>query len=222
MPPVANRNRRPYAAMLALACAGAFALAGCGDSDDADNGQTAAGDATTETSEAPAGGRAGNGDGGDGPRLSGNRARARQAAVAIDDVYSGIDKAVEAGVSSVDVPVGETLKSAGDDSDLAHVCDLMTEAAQRQTIVYAKRSAGLADVTWTCERATGLLLRRARQTGGENATLTARIVSVDASGDRAIATVQSGGKNGQRAQITLVREDGKWKLGAMPSGGGGG
>ena len=75
-------------------------------------------------------------------------------------------------------------------------------------------------MNWTCEKATGLLLRRARQSGGLKRSLRARVVGVNVEGDRATASVRFGGK-GPISSVPLVKEDGEWKLAASPSGGGG-
>ena len=139
----------------------------------------------------------------------------------VDKVYEGFGAAVDAGVAKTDVPAGNTLEAAEGNESLSSVCDLMSEEAKRQTIVYAKRSAGLADVEWTCEKATGLLLRRASQAGGLKKSLSAKIVGVNVKGDRATASVRFGGK-GPISTVPLVKEDGEWKLAASPSGGGGG
>ncbi|HEX2070156.1 MAG TPA: hypothetical protein VHF90_00725 [Thermoleophilaceae bacterium] len=153
------------------------------------------------------------------PALTGDPQEARQGVAAVDEVYEGFDAAAEAGVAAVDVPALQTLETADENESLTNVCDLMSEEAKRQTIVYAKRSAGLADVEWTCEKATGLLLRRARQTGGLKRSLQAEVVGVNVDGDRATASVRFGGK-GPISSVPLVKEDGEWKLAASPSGGG--
>jgi hypothetical protein len=156
----------------------------------------------------------------EGPALSGDAEEAREGVAAVDDVYEGFGAAVDAGVAAIDVPAGNTLEAADDNESLTSVCDLMSEEAKRQTIVYAKRSAGLADVKWNCEKATGLLLRRARQSGGLERSLRAKVVGFNAEGDRGTASIRFGGK-GPISSVPMVKEDGKWKLAASPSGGGG-
>lgn len=156
----------------------------------------------------------------DAPDLTGDAEEAREGAAAVDDVYQGFGAAVDARVAATDVPAGNTLESADGNESLTSVCDLMSEEAKRQTIVYAKRSAGLADVEWTCEKATGLLLRRAKQSGGLKRSLRAKVVGFNADGDRGTASIRFGDK-GPISTVPMVKEDGKWKLAASPSGGGG-
>ena len=211
---------------LSLAAAGAAACGGDdGDSQDA-------GDATSQTqTQADTGDRKGGAKKGDrakpapkpssGPALTGDPEEAREGVAAVDEVYEGFGEAVDAGVAATDVPAGNTLEAAEGIESLTNVCDLMSEKAKQQTIVYAERSAGLADVDWTCEKATGLLLRRAQQSGGLKKSLRAQIVGVNVEGDRATASVRFGGK-GPISTVPLVKEDGEWKLAASPSGGGGG
>jgi hypothetical protein len=155
-----------------------------------------------------------------GPALTGDVEEAREGAAAVDDVYAGFGAAVDAGIASTKVPPGNTLEAAEGIESLTGICDLMSEEAKNQTIVYAKRSAGLAGVDWTCEKATALLLRRARQSGGLKRSLRAEIVGVNVEGDQATASVRFGGK-GPISTVPLVKEDGEWKLAASPSGGGG-
>ncbi|NLT04750.1 MAG: hypothetical protein GXY03_00420 [Solirubrobacterales bacterium] len=230
-------DTRPAAALAAALLASA-ALAACGGGDD--DSDTAASGQTAPTAEpgsggdgAPAsgggkrkGGGGGSGGGGavagggaSGPALSGDPAEARQAVESVDGVYDDFAAAVDSGISATDVPARQTLDEAAGNEALANVCDLMSKAAQRQTIEYARRSAGLADVDWNCENATGLLLRRARQTGGLKRSMKAQIVGVNVDGDRATASIRFGGK-GPISTVPMVKEDGEWKLAASPSGGG--
>jgi hypothetical protein len=226
---VIARLRPAFRLLLAALVAVALSVGAtaCGDSDD-DAGDSAA-DTSAQTQqesggggESKEGGVAGPGPqpGSSGPALSGDTAQARQGVASVEDVYGGFVAAAEAGVASAKVPARDTLEAAGSNKSLTTVCDLMSGKAQQQTITYAKRSAGLADVKWTCESATGLLLRRAGQAkGGLKRSLQAEVVGVNAQGDRATATVRFG-KNGATTSIPLVKEDGKWKLAASPSGGG--
>src|SRR6218665_322379 len=117
----------------------------------------------------------------------------------------------------VDVKVAprEMLDAAKDNAALASVCDLMSEKAKRQTVVYARRSSGLAEVDWTCENATALLLRRASDAGSLKRTLRAKVVGVNAHGNRATASVRFGRTI---SSVALIKEDGAWKLAASPSG----
>lgn len=101
------------------------------------------------------------------------------------------------------------------DFDSAGFCDLMSEEARAQTIEYAKRSSGI-DQEWNCENSVELLVIRSKRTGGFAQTRKARIVGVNAEGDRATATVRFG--RGPLTSIPLVKEDGEWKLGPTASG----
>lgn len=213
--------------LLSLALAGLTACGG--DDDESRDSGDAAGLTQSQSEPAPSakdggskgGAKKGGSEPSSGPALTGNVEEARKGVESVDDVYEGFGEAVDAGVAATDVPAGNTLEAAEGIESLTNVCDLMSEEAKRQTIVYAKRSAGLADVDWTCEKATGLLLRRASQTGGLKKSLRAKIVGVNVEGDRATASVRFGGK-GPISTVPLVKEDGEWKLAASPSGGGGG
>lgn len=208
-------------AVLACAAVAAVAPTACGGGDDETSAATDAAPSPAQTGESPAAGggkKAAKGGGGDGPALSGDPVEAKAAVESVDGVYEDFAAAVESGISATDVPARQTLDEARDNASLVSVCSLMSKAAKRQTIVYAKRSAGLADVEWSCENATGLLLRRASQTGGLKRSLRARVVGVNVEGDRATASVRFGGK-GPISTVPLVKEDGKWKLGVTPSGG---
>jgi hypothetical protein len=212
---------RPFVAMAAVT---ALAVsAGCGGSDDnvADTDASSAVTQGAPTGDGADGGKVAEtraGANGTGPALTGDVEQARASADAVSGVYEDFAAAVQDGVAATDVPPRETLDAAGGNESLAGVCDVMSAQAKRQTVEYARRSAGLADVKWTCENATGLLLRRAQQSGGLQRTLRVKIVGVNADGDRATASVRFGGK-GPISSISLVKEDGDWKLAATPSGG---
>jgi len=210
------------AAALALTAIALGATA-CGDSDD----EAASGDTTeiaqpSDTAQggtgakprdtAPAGQAA-------GPDLLGDRPQARAGADTVDDVYGDMREAIQGGVAASDVGVRDTLKAAEGTAALAQVCDLMSKDAQRRTVEYVERSAGLADVDWTCEKATGLLLRRAGRGGRLERAMRVTVVGVNAKGDRATATVRFGDKKRGLSTLPLVKEDGKWKLGTAPGGG---
>lgn len=156
------------------------------------------------------------GDAVGGPALSGDTEEARAGAVAVDGAYKDLAEAVESGVAAIDVEVGNTLSAAEGNEGLAGMCELMSEEAKRQTITYASRSAGLADVDWTCEKATALLLRRTRESRALESTVAAEVIGVNAEGDRATASVRLGGRKSRVSSIPLVKEDGKWKLAASP------
>jgi hypothetical protein len=152
------------------------------------------------------------------PVLTGDRGQARAGAEAVDRMYEGLFTSVGNGIAATDVHVGSTLEAADGNSDLTAACESMSAPAQRETIVYAKRSAGLAGIDWTCEKAMALMLRRAKQAGGLERTLDAELVGVNAEGKRATATVRFGsGRKARTSTVSLVNEDGEWKLAAAPS-----
>ena len=213
----------------------AVVLAACGDGDDSANSQTDGAVAKQDRPRDPSPkgkGNAGRGERGDdgggrgdpgaarapgGTALTGDVEQARAGMRTVDRVYEDFGVAVAAGVAADDAPPRAVLDDATDNAALTSVCDLMSEQAKRQTVVYAKRSSGLADVEWTCESATALLLRRSGQTAARRAS-RAEVVGVNANGDRATASIRFGGK-GPITTVPLVREDGAWKLAASPSGG---
>lgn len=211
------RDRAPrlrIAAATALALL-AFAVAACGDSDD-DSGDGAATvqTETTATSDRPADAPPPRSDGAsEGPTLLGDVPAARAGAKAVDDVYGDLRTAIDGGIAAVDVDVGKTLTAASESKGLKEVCALMSAEAQRRTIDYVERSAGLANIDWTCEKATAMLLRRTRSAGALKRTQRVTVVGVNAEGDRATATVRFGGRRAPLSTISLVKENGKWKLG---------
>lgn len=210
--------RRSHLATALTCVAAAGALAACGGDDDSSS--TNAAKAPTESSStAPASNGSKDERQESGPTLGGDKEEARAGVDAVEGVYEGFSAAVDEGLAAVDVPARQTLESAQSDEGLAGVCDLMSEDAKRQTIVYAKRSSGLADVEWTCENATGLLLRRARAAGALKRTIGAKVVGVNVDGDRATASVRFGRR---LTSIPLVKEGGKWRLAASASDGGDG
>lgn len=150
--------------------------------------------------------------------LSGDSDEASAAAAAVDGAYKDLAGAVKSGVAAADVAVGNTLEAAEGNDELTRVCRLMSEEAKRQSIDYVRRGAGLADVDWTCKKATGLMLRRTRQHGGLERTLRAEVVGVNAQGDRATATVRFGDERHALSTIPLVKENGQWKLGSSLGG----
>lgn len=90
-------------------------------------------------------------------------------------------------------------------------CDLMSEEAQAQTIYYAEVASGIAK-EWDCESAVEHFVIRSKRSGGFDEATKARVLGVNARGDKATATVQFG--DGPARSVPLVREDGEWKLGA--------
>jgi hypothetical protein len=188
---------RPAAALLLLALVLTLVSTSCGDSDDREPSvQLTAPAATAPTgdpSRASAVQRTAR-----GATLSGDRRQAARGAVTIDDTYGDLATAVRGGVAFTGVPVRDTIEKAAANENLSTVCNLMSEQAKRETIFYAKRSAGLPDVDWTCEKATGMLLRRSSQTGALKRATQAELLAVNAKGDRATATVRFGGAPGGR------------------------
>jgi hypothetical protein len=151
------------------------------------------------------------------PGLYGDRREAAKGGESLERVYQGFGEAVAAGIGDVQVPVRKTLGNAERDESLTEICALMSDEARRQTVDYARISAGLAGVQWSCEKAVALLLRRTRQGGGLKRSLKAEVVSVNAEGDRATATVSFG--DGPLTSVPLVKEGGEWKLAATPAAG---
>lgn len=211
-----SRRRAVPAALAALALALALAGAGCGGDDD-DPATSGAASAPTQAQAPATEGTAGADSGADAPASPDDAEQERAGAASVEELYEHIGDAVKAGLAVTGVPLGETFDAAGRDEGLARVCDLMSAQAKRQTIVYVKRSASVTGVAWTCENATALLLRRARQSGSLKRSLRADVTSVDINRDRATVSVRFGSRP-QVATIPLVKEDGEWKLAASPSG----
>ena len=99
--------------------------------------------------------------------------------------------------------------------DSASFCGLMSEQAREQTVEYARRSSGIAQ-KWDCENAVDLLVIRSKRTGGFKGVRNAKVVGVNAEGDKATASVRFG--KGPVTSIPLIREDGEWKLAVSPAG----
>jgi hypothetical protein len=201
----------------------AMGIVACGDEDDpADSNGTATQvesepSATAEKQDAPAGRQSA--PAGPGETPTGNAEQVRAGRETVKDVYRNLAAAVDADVVVEDAPSREMLDAAKDNEALVGLCDLMSEKAKRQTVVYAQRSSGLTEVEWTCESATGLLLRRASNARSLKRTLGAEVVGVNVQGDRATASVRVGRKI---SSVALIKEDGAWKLDASPSGDTGG
>jgi hypothetical protein len=202
---------------------------GCGDSEERESSGGGGGAASTSMStdvDSPSRVDTPSGPGAEGaghsrPTLAGDRAQARVGARAIDDIYADLADVAKAPMADVEVSLRAGLDAADADPGLRGVCALLSERAKRQTIVYGKRASGLGDVDWTCEKATVVLLRRARRTGRLERSLEATVVGVNAEGDRATATMRFGGPRGQLSTVPMVREDGEWKLAAAAAGGDG-
>jgi hypothetical protein len=193
----------------------AIGVAGCGDSDQqAESSGGAARVATDGSNTAPRQDGATQGDAADerdGPELLGNRAHARASARTVDSVYGDLAAAVKGGAGATDMTVRDTLADSRGNAGLASACELMSAQAKRETVDYARRSTGLAEADWTCEAAVGLLLRRAERGGALKAALSAEVVSVNARGNLATATVRFPG-SARLSTVPLVREGGRWKL----------
>ena len=93
-------------------------------------------------------------------------------------------------------------------------CALMSERAVGETIRYARVASGLQQ-EWDCESAIEYLVIRSKRSGGFDSTRRAEVIGVEARGDRAVATVKFG--DGPATAVPLVREDGQWKLAALPA-----
>ena len=103
-------------------------------------------------------------------------------------------------------------KSPGETTiDSESFCDLMSEKAIAQTIHFAEVSSGIAQ-KWDCESATELLLVRSDRSGSLETAQRAKVIGVNAEGERATASVRFGG--GAVTSISLVKEDREWKLAA--------
>lgn len=177
---------------------------GCGGSDDED--ATVGG--TTATTQRAGGAQAKN--------PTGEREQAKTGArFVVGTAYSHLASAVAIGVAATDVTLHDTLDAADRNAGLVGFCRSMSEGAKREAISYAKQSSGLADAGWTCPKALALLLRRNQADGNLNRSLKAKVVSVNAEGNRATATIQFGGR-GPLSTVPMVREDGDWKLAASP------
>jgi hypothetical protein len=99
--------------------------------------------------------------------------------------------------------------------DSERFCELMSAEARRQTVDYARQASGEAR-QWNCEAAIELLVLRSKQTGGFKRAQQAEVIGVNAEGDRATATIRFG--KGPATSVSLVKEDGEWKLGSSPAG----
>jgi len=99
--------------------------------------------------------------------------------------------------------------------DSLSFCELMSEEARAQTVHYAKISSGIQR-EWDCESAVDLLVLRSKRLGGFESTQGAEVIGVNVEGDRATATVRFG--KGLATSISLIWEDGEWKLAATPTG----
>lgn len=206
----------------------AIGTAGCGDSDDSTSDRGASVGVTDRAATGASGGQDSGGSKqrvdrapSSGPMLLGDRAQAKAGAMAVAEVYRDLGDVIDTGVAGGDKGVPDTLRAADGNDGLKRICGAMTAQAERQTIVYVSRGAGLADVAWTCEKAMGVLMRRANRNGDLRRVTRVTVVGVNAEGKRATATVRFGGRSARLSTIPLTKEDGKWKLGSTPTGGGG-
>lgn len=143
---------------------------------------------------------------------------ARQAAT---EAYEQIESVAGAGFVDPSGDLRAGLQAAEGDGRLEALCDRLGEAAREQTVAYVRRSAGLADVEWTCEKAMALLIRRSNQASGSGRLRNVTVIGVNAVGDRATATVRVG-RDARVSSIPLIRENGEWRLGSAPGQGGSG
>lgn len=90
----------------------------------------------------------------------------------------------------------------------------MSKQAREQTIAYAEQESGVKR-QWSCEKAIELLIRLSKRAGGFKDVRRAKVLGVNAVGDRATASIRFG--KGPVTSIPLVKEDGKWKLAASPA-----
>lgn len=173
------------------------------------------------SSSAPDSGVAGPADasGGDSEAIEGTPAKrrariARQAGRAsVATVYDEMAAAVRAGVAPVAGDPQTGIERAADDRSLERICGLMSERAQRQTVRYARTNSGLG-IDWTCEKAVAMTIRAARQNGSIARALRGKVVAVNVEGDHATATLDFG--KGPGGAVSLVKEDGVWKLAGAP------
>ena len=93
-------------------------------------------------------------------------------------------------------------------------CELMSVRAIDETVRYARQATGEAK-DWDCESAIELLVLRSKQTGSFKRAQRAEILGVNAEGDRATATIRFG--KGPATSVSLVKEDGEWKLASTPT-----
>ena len=108
----------------------------------------------------------------------------------------------------------ENLYAAIADNDAEKVCDQLNEAAQQQLA-----QGGLGKESDSCAQSFQSFLDQAKERGGLNLTLKAKVESVEVDGDTAVAKVSFGAK-GRNGEIPLEKVDGEWKLeaaGATPS-----
>lgn len=122
-------------------------------------------------------------------------------------------------------PVERLYDIVGDDSDdpdsteidSSAFCDLLSEKAKRQTIEYVERSSGI-ERDWNCRSAVEQLVIRSKRSGNGGPPPTPEVVGVNIEGDRATASIRYG--RGPITSVSLVREDGAWKLGEPPGAAG--
>jgi hypothetical protein len=89
------------------------------------------------------------------------------------------------------------------------MCDLMTEEAQKQTAHYGRTTSGRAEVK-TCADGVAVIARRSMALGTFGKSLNAEVVDMNVEGDRATASVTYDGRS--IATLSLVKEDGEWKI----------
>lgn len=219
-----NRFRLISVLVVVAVIAVAGVALGCGGNENGDSDGRSGPDTTQATTpvgqdaraerRGESGGGAGSDRGSEGPapNEAQDEARRRSQEQAASSELTGDEKAAQVNAQRFYDILGQ---EKGDrnttDFDSAGFCELMSEESREQTVEYARRSSGI-DQEWNCENSVELLVIRAKRTGGFRHTRKAKIVGVNAEGDRATATVRFG--KAPLTSIPLVKEDGEWKLGA--------
>ncbi|HYI81081.1 MAG TPA: hypothetical protein VEW67_09500 [Thermoleophilaceae bacterium] len=189
-------------------------------SSDGDDGGNAAGGGGADSEQlfGTADGAVGNRDGSPVAPSEAELEQRREGAEAVEGVYGDLADAVaQKSVAPLTIDLRRGLEGAEEVESLQGICARMSKQAREQTVEYARVTARLSDVDWTCEKSVALLARRARQSRRGKAVRPVEVVGINVDGDRATATLDSG--KGPRTTVPLVKEDGAWKLGTPPGGG---
>lgn len=118
-------------------------------------------------------------------------------------------------VGRLSMDVRTALAHTGHDPAFEEVCKLLSESARKETVEYARDTARLADVNWNCEKAVSILVRRANVAETANEVRKAEVVGMNVEGDAATATIKFGDQ--PLSSVSLVKENGEWKIGELPS-----
>jgi hypothetical protein len=132
----------------------------------------------------------------------------------IDGTYEALEPGRDAKrneeARTCDIPCDRAIRRV----DKKKFCDLMTEEAQQETKTYGLRISGSSEVK-TCEDGIHMILRRSVQISGSLAeTLDVEIVGINVDGETATASIRRGKTI---STMSLVKEDGEWKMPATPS-----